>query len=371
MNSEFKPGPAGEKSRRAFMQKIGTAAAASTLAASVSSAQQRAPVLGEPGAGFRNDRDFVRQPGPEAQQPMPTITLGKHKVSRLWLGINGIGTHYSDPLSRTFRQWNTTEQLMKVLKHCDELGINVRIQTQNQVNDYNKQFDGHMLFTCNASNPIGPDGSVGDPRPRLKALAALKPIAIHYAASAADDIWRRGQVNKVREFCKIVQQEYGLLACVNGHIPEMYQKMEDEGWGVDYYMTGMYLFGRTHAEWEELFKFNPDLAPLQVGQPPTEGNSQYYGGEIAWVRGDPAKMLKVIKQVKTPCICFKILASGNLMANAQPKLQEETVEARFKYIFENIKSTDGVVVAMWNKYEDQYALNKEFVVKYGGLSIKA
>jgi hypothetical protein len=88
------------------------------------------------------------------------------------------------------------------------------------------------------------------------------------------------------------------------------------------------------------------------------------------VRGDPAKMLKVVKQVKKPCIVFKLLASGNLMANAQPKLQQQIVEARFKYVFENIKSTDGVVVAMWNKYEDQYALNKEYVIKYGGSSIK-
>jgi hypothetical protein len=166
-------------------------------------------------------------------------------------------------------------------------------------------------------------------------------------------------------------RDTGVLSCVNGHIPEMFMKMEDEDWGVDYYMPSLYLFGRTHEEWEELFKFNPDLAPLEVGQPPTEGNSQYYGGEIAWVRGDPPKMLRVIKQVKTPCIAFKILASGNLMANAQPKVQQETVEARFKYVFENIKSTDGVVVAMWNKYEDQYALNKEYVVKYSNLSIRA
>jgi hypothetical protein len=39
-------------------------------------------------------------------------------------------------------------------------------------------------------------------------------------------------------------------------------------------------------------------------------------------------------------------------------------------VFENIKSTDAVVVGMWNKYEDQYALNKEYVIKYGGSSIK-
>jgi hypothetical protein len=301
---------------------------------------------------------------------MPTIRLGKYDIGRLVLGINGIGTHYSQPLSRTYREWNTTEQQMLSFKRCEELGINMRIQTREQINEYNKRFNGKMLFTCNASNPILPDGSVGDPRERLKTNAAYGPIAIHYSASGADDIWRRGHFDKVRDFCKMVQ-DMGLLTCVNGHIPEMYMKMEDENWGVDYYMPAMYLFGRTHAEWEELFKFNPDLAPLEVGQPPTEGHSDYYGGEIAWVRGDPPKMLRVIKQVKTPCLAFKILASGNLQANAQPQVQQETVEARFKYVFENIKSTDGVVVAMWNKYEDQYALNKEYVVKYSNLSIRA
>ena len=81
-------------------------------------------------------------------------------------------------------------------------------------------------------------------------------------------------------------------------------------------------------------------------------------------------MLKAIKQIKKPCLAFKVFASGNLMANARPKQQQEIAEARFKYILENIKSTDGVVVAMWNKYEDQYALNKEYVVKYSGLSVR-
>jgi len=357
MKSQSRPGPAGEKSRRAFIQRIGTAAAASSLAASVSSAQQPPP--------RRRAPEPYPEPGPLSKQPMPTIRLGKHNIGRLCLGINGIGTHYSNPLSRTFREWNTPEQLMKVLKHCDELGINLRIQTQNQVNDYNKQNDGHMMFSCNSG--LGRRGT--DPRETLKKLVALGPIAIHYAASAADDIWRRGEFNKVRDWCKMVQ-DLGVLVCVNGHIPEMFMKMEDEGWGLDYYMPALYLFGRTHAEWEKLFEFNPDLAPLEVGQLPTEDDSEYYGGEIAWVRGDPPKMLKVIKQFKTPCLAFKILASGNLMANAQPKVQQAIVEARFKYVFENIKSTDGVVVAMWNKYEDQYALNKEYVIKYGGSSIR-
>jgi hypothetical protein len=362
MKSNTKPGPAGKKSRRAFIQRVGTAAAASSLAASVSAVQQ-------PPAPRRAPETWA-EPGPLSKQPMPTIRLGKHEVGRLILGVNPVGLHFSEMLRRTHREWYTPEQEMRVFKRCDELGINLRIQTRDQINKYNAQYGGKMLFSSQDSFKWNQDGSVQDPTKAIKEMAALGPIAIHYSAVGSDEAWRRGEFNKVREWCKIVR-DMGVLVGVNGHFPEMFMKMEDEGWDVDFYMTGLYRFGRTPAEWAELFKFDPDLAPLQVGQPPTDYASPYYGGEIAWVRGDPPKMLKVIKQVKKPCLAFKLLASGNLMANAQPKLQQEIVEARLKYVFENIKSTDGVVLAMWNKYEDQYAINKEYVVKYSGSSIRA
>jgi hypothetical protein len=267
---------------------------------------------------------------------------------------------------------------MLTFKRGEELGINLRVQTREQINEYNKKYGGHMLFSSSSTLPRLPGESgqdlLGDPRETLKKMAATGPIAIHYAASAADEIWRRGGINKVREWCKMVR-DTGVLVCINGHLPEMFMEIESQGWDVDYYMPGVYIFGRTQAEWEKLYASNPDAAPVALGEPPTEerltqGGKEYYGGLCTWVRGDPAKMLKVVKQCKKPCIVFKILASGNLMANAQPKQQQDIVEKRFKYVFENIKSTDGVVVAMWNKYEDQYALNKEYVIKYGGSSIK-
>jgi len=361
MKSMSRPGPAGGKSRRAFIQNVGTAAAASTVAASVGAAQQ-------PRARGRAPEPWP-QAGPLANQPMPTMRLGKHTVGRLVRGTNRIGLHYSEPLRRTFAEWNTVEQEMLTFKRCEELGINLRVQTRDEINEYNAKFGGKMLFSSQGSYMRTSDGKVIDPTKQIKEMAARGPIAIHYSAAGADEIWRRGEFNKVREWCKIVR-DTGCLVGVNGHLPEQFVKMEEEGWDVDFYEPFVYRYGRTHAEWEELFKFNPDLAPLEVGQPPSEGDSEFYGGEIAWVRGDPPHMLKVIKQVKKPCLVAKIVASGNLMANCQPKVQQQTVEARFKYILENIKSIDGILIGMWNKYEDQFALNKEYVVKYSGLSIK-
>jgi hypothetical protein len=96
MKSKSKPGPAGEKARRAFIQRIGTVAAASSLVGSAGSAQQtpasgqRPAAPGLPGAGFPQERDFIPQPGPEAKQPMPTINLGKHQYSSLNKHFYGI-----------------------------------------------------------------------------------------------------------------------------------------------------------------------------------------------------------------------------------------------------------------------------------------
>ena len=264
MNSESKPGPAGGKSRRAFIQKIGTVAAASSVAANASAAQQAAGA-GPPGR--RGTSNFVPEPGPLSKQPMPTIRLGKHKVGRLVLGINGIGTHFSTCSAGRIASGTRPNSRCRCSSIAKSWASTCRIQTRDQINQYNKEFGGKMLFSCNSDAFAA--GQPGDPRKALKKLAANGPIAIHYAASGADDMWRSGQFKKIREWCKMVR-DLGVLVCVNGHIPEMFMEMESQGWDVDYYMPALYLFGRTHAEWEKLFQFNPDLAPLEVGQPPTE-----------------------------------------------------------------------------------------------------
>jgi hypothetical protein len=239
MNSKSKPGSTGEKSRRDFIQKIGTAAAASSLAASVSAGQQ-APAP-------RRAPETWPEPGPLSKQPMPTIRLGKHEVGRLILGINGIGSHFSTVLGRTFRAWNTPEQQVQSLKHCEELGINLRVQRGDQINRYNKEHGGKMLFSSSMEYPIGQ--STADIVKQVKSMAAIGPITIHMDAGGEgsfDGMYRRGELSKVREWAKIVK-DTGVMVALSGHIPEAFMQVESEGWDVDYFMTALYQFGRTRA----------------------------------------------------------------------------------------------------------------------------
>ena len=61
-------------------------------------------------------------------------------------------------------------------------------------------------------------------------------------------------------------------------------------------------------------------------------------------------------------VAFKILAAGRLCD------KPEWVEAAFKSTFEQIKANDAVIVGMYPEYEDQVALNAEYVRRFGSLS---
>lgn len=374
MNSNAKPGPAGESSRRSFIQKIGTLAAASTVAANAS-AQQQPPS----GAGGRGGGEGGRpepkpiMPGPLANEPMPTVRIGKHNVSRLIIGINVPGSHFSDRLVQDARAWNTPERRAMQLKHCEGLGINTMVQAGNRIAQYNAEHGGKLMGCGSGIANIGPDGNWADTEKAIKAMVGYGVIGIHHAGygpSGTDAWWRQKKLSVVREYCKRVR-DAGVLVAITSHRPEVFMEVESQDWDVDYYMTCLYKYGRTHAEWLSAFKSNPEMMPVEIGYPVEESDqhtaparwSDLYGGEVAFVQGDPPEMLKVVQQSKRPCFVYKLLADGR---RAQ---RQDYVEGVFKYVMTNIKSTDTVVVGMYDKYIDEYAINKEYVVKYSRTSI--
>jgi len=335
MNSQSKPNPAAENSRRDFLQKIGTLAAASELVANASAA-------------------------PQQPAPMPMVRFGKHMVSRLIVGSNTLGglSHLSSMIDVEMRAWHTPERLMQTFKHCEEIGINCN-ESGRRIPEYNAEHGGKMLFTLRGSAKLGNE-TEARPWVHPKDIAKLGPIGIHHQGAGengTDAWWRKGQLNAVREYCKMIR-DTGVLVAVTSHRPEVFDIIESQDWDVDYYMTCLYKYGRTQAEWEKSFAPNPGMAPAELYHT-KEGNSEHYGGETSFVRGDPAEMYKVIKKTRKPCFVYKILASGRLSE------KPEFVEAAFKECFATIKPIDAVVVGMYDKHIDQYAVNAEYVRRYG------
>jgi hypothetical protein len=78
-------------------------------------------------------------------------------------------------------------------------------------------------------------------------------------------------------------------------------------------------------------------------------------------RDDPLAMCKIIRQVKQPCLAFKILGAGRRCAT------QETVREAFEFAFQHIKPTDAVIVGMYPRRFDQVRANAALVRKLGAV----
>ena len=134
-------------------------------------------------------------------------------------------------------------------------------------------------------------------------------------------------------------KDSGLLAGVSAHNPDVIKQIADEGWEVDFFMTCFYFLTRNSEK--------------------EEGRPVIPVGSYNFFKDDPRVMTQVIRQVKQPCLAFKILGAGRLCSS------EDKVSAAFKFAFENIKPTDGVIVGMFPWFFDEVAANIQYVQKFG------
>jgi len=113
----------------------------------------------------------------------------------------------------------------------------------------------------------------------------------------------------------------------------------DEGWEVDFFMTCFYFLTRKTAHKEV------EVPTLNIDYP--------------FFKDDPKVMTQVARQVRQPCLGFKILGAGRLCSNQQ------TVRSAFKFAFENLKPTDGVIVGMFPWAFDEVSANAQFTRELG------
>jgi len=268
---------------------------------------------------------------------MPTIALGKHRISRLVAGWNPIGGHSHTTLdmARAMREWFTVERTAEFLLTCERRGIAAW------------QCD-HTEKACEALRLVRAKGSqikvicLHAERPfdaPLKTIIAdLAPVAIVHHGGVTDALFRAGKVQQVRDFVKKVK-DLGLLAGVSSHCPEYVKRVADAGWENDFFMTCFYYVNRPVEEQRQL------LGKVTVGEP--------------FFESDPADMTTVIRQVDKPCLAFKILSAGRSCWS------RPSVEQAFRYAFANIKPGDGVIVGMFPRYADQVAEDATLARRFG------
>lgn len=305
-----------EIQRRALLQKIAGAALTSTgLSALKASPQQSATVP-----------DGV----------LPTIRLGDKQVSRLIVGGNPIGgfAYGTQKLRQHMLTYFTPELTAEFLLHCERQGIttfqshdSATIRTAlKMARDRGLQIQW-ILLTSRLQHAVP------------KELLNLKPIAICHHGGRTDALFLEGKQEVVRDFVKLVK-DAGLTAGVSTHNPQNLARIEDSVWENDFYMTCFYNLDRTPEEVRQFLK-------------------EETVDKLHFLVTDPERMTQRMRQVRKPCLGFKILAAGRLCKDSQQ------VEQAFKFAFENIKPSDGVIVGMYPVFADEVKEDVEFARKYG------
>jgi hypothetical protein len=266
--------------------------------------------------------------------PLPTIQIGKHRISRLVAGSNPIlGYSYSGQhADRHMKDYYTPERTVEFLQNCERAGI-----TTHQFADPDRALPyvrplreggSKMSFFCLHSQ-----------REKIKdAVERAQPIAMVHHGGATDRLFADGKASLVHDYVKAAH-DCGVLAGVSAHNPDCIKRVADEGWEVDFFMTCFYFLTR------KMVKKDTEIPMLDFGLP--------------FFRDDPKAMTQVVRQVKQPCFGFKILGAGRHCSN------EQTVRAAFKFAFENIKPTDGVIVGMFPWFFDEVGANAQFTRELG------
>ena len=270
------------------------------------------------------------QQAPAAVQ-VPKIKFFHTEISRLVLGVNPFYgfAHFNGNFSKSMKEFYTQEKVCEVMHQANRYGINAYnyVQKDRARSDWERfQSEGgkmHLIIQTTAEDDAA------------ALVKDLKPLALQRQGEVVDKVYRSGEMNTVKEWCKKVR-DLGVLVGVGTHNPEVVAQIETENWDVDFYSCCVYNRTRTPEEWKKLLHGEMMELPNDI-----------------YVQSDPARMYKVIRQTRKPCFAFKILAAG--------RIPDKGIQQAFRTAFESIKPTDAVYVGMFPRVKDEVREDAEIV----------
>jgi hypothetical protein len=286
-------------------------------------------------AGRGGDEASAGEANPAEAAKMPHIAFGKYSISRLILGCHDIdaGSHLGPLHNLAAREYYTPERAVKTLQRCEAVGINMwQGHERGTLLGIYKRFrkaGGRMYL-------LGLTHGEEDLRPFAK-IEGL--IALGHHGEVTDALFKQGKLDVIRDRLKRIR-DTGLLVGVSTHMPDVVDAIESKGWDLDYYQTCVYERHRSEADLKKLLGH----VPLPVGE--------------VFLKSDPPRMFKAIRNTRRPCLAFKILAGG----------RRTDVEQAFRETFAGIKPTDAVIVGIYDRYSDQAGQNAALTRRFGARS---
>jgi len=270
-------------------------------------------------------------------RPLPTIRLGTHEVTRLIVGGNPIygHSHFNKLLSQHQVAWHTPERVVELLQHCERAGINTWQNSYDQRTlsdlDRFRSAGGKLHWLC-----LGKTDWEKHPE-RIHDAARRRPIGIAPHGALAERLHRENRLSVLTDLLKRIRDE-GVLVGLSAHNPALIELAQERAWDIDYYMCCLYYLTRPREEYRRLLGLDLPL------------------GEI-YLPSDPPRMFKTIRATPKPCLTYKVLAAGRCIDS------RAEVQQCFETALANIKSTDAIIVGMYQQFSDQVGENAALVRK--------
>ncbi len=262
------------------------------------------------------------------------MPFGKQQVTRLIAGANPVYgySHFNYVFSATMGEYHTSGRVLSFLRELERAGINTWQASWNerfeaQWLQYKEQ--GGKLQLIVLSRP-----SFNEEPEMLGRVMRLKPLGIVQHGSVAQKLWVAGKLDRSLDYLKRIRQT-GAMVGLSCAVPQVAEYIEDKGWDLDFYMTGVYNIDRSRAEFEKIL-----------------GELPY--GEI-YLASDPPKMMAVMRKAKRTCLAYKVLAAGRLVRSP------EQVREHLAAIYSGIKPNDAVIVGLYQRFNDQIGQTAQFV----------
>jgi hypothetical protein len=267
---------------------------------------------------------------------LASIQIGSKRVTRLIAGANPVNgySHSTVRLSNLMEQYFTRERTTEFILHCEKQGITTwqssySPKVRDALRDAREK-GSKIQFICLAA--ARQDEFFDE-------ILGMKPIAIVHHGNVTDTNFQKSTPDVVHDYVKRVHDK-GLLAGISTHNPDILARMEDLGWENEFYMTCLYNLSRTADEVKKM-----------VGDAVL--------GEL-FLEGDPKRMTARVREVRKPCLAFKLLGAGRVSGTAAG------VGKAFEFAYKNIKPIDGAIVGMFPILHDEVKEDADLARRFGG-----
>ena len=266
---------------------------------------------------------------------LPTADFLNNKITKLILGDNPfIGNSYvPDTYPRKeMYDYYTAGKVLEAFFMAEECGINTYMCLANPFlirvfQQYRKE-GGRMNIMFQTYPPM-------DLKASISQMMECEPIAIYHQGSTLELFLEEGKKDELLERLALIKSA-GVYTGLATHVPEIVLQAERENWGLDFYMTCVYNY-RNQRKGQPSSFFNSNAAPKY----------------IVFYPEDPPKMYKVIREIKKPCIAFKIFAGGQVFNNKKEEEIPGVLENVYTEVFSSIKPNDIVCVGVYQKFKNQ------------------